>query len=70
MQEKIIDYEILSHNTPESLVDSVKEYIKMGWHPLGAPFPLSKKMRFSDKAIEHFAQAMVKYADAADTTNR
>ena len=52
---KIIDYKVLLNDSASELSQQVKDNIKDGWQPFGAPF-------ISDVLFTH--QAMVKYEEA------
>lgn len=55
MNPKIIDYQILSHESPRTLVEQVKMVINKGWVPFGG---VSSMM---DGHFARFSQALVKY---------
>lgn len=57
--QKIIDYVIITRDTPEEIEDAVREGIGEGWQPLGG-VAVAEPHTFAA-----YSQTMVKYAEGA-----
>lgn len=59
MDRQIIDYTVTQQTTVKALIESVAQYIQMGWEPLGGIAHTS-----IGSGMYGFTQAVVKYAYA------
>jgi hypothetical protein len=61
---KVIDYRIARNNNTEDLMKNVKEWLALGYQPIGGVgYSPETRLGVSDPHYEYFFQAMVKYSN-------